>query len=96
MLALFVGSSPRVMAVSTGAGSTVKSSPSGMFTTNKPLQTVHLMTQPQTSRRHQNVVLLQKGSSASKPMTPTGKVIIGFYTVWALLNQKKPVTKPKS
>lgn len=73
------GSSPRVMAVSTGAGAPVKTSQSGMFASNKPIQTVHLMTQAQAPRR-QNVVLLQKGSSTSKalPISQAGKVGISL------------------
>lgn len=69
----FLGSSPRVMAVSTGPGTPGKGTQSGMMG-NKPVQTVHLMAQAQTPRRS-NVVLFQKGSATKNiPISQAGKV----------------------
>lgn len=68
------------MAVSPGTTNPKTSQPS-MFTPNKPVQTVHLMTQPQAARRQQNVVLFQKSSTPKNlPIAQTGKVYYLFKT----------------
>lgn len=65
------------MAVSTSGVTSVKTTQSSMFTPNKPVQTVHLMTQPQSTRRQQNVVLFQKGATPKNvPISQSGKVSI--------------------
>ena len=72
-----LGTSSRNLGSSSSGATSVKPSQSNVFTPNKPAQTVHLMAQPQTTRRQQNVVLFQKGSTPKNlPVAQTGKVYL--------------------